>query len=202
MSQITSGIRSILSMPAIYSLYQKIVFPKDELVREYIRPFSGQKILDIGCGTGDVLKYLPNADYFGIDVSKEYIEAARKRYGDRAQFLQTPINQYNIAIPHMFDLVLAIAVLHHISDEEIISLFQLAKQGLKKNGRLFSVEPCYMPAQSYLSRLIISKDRGQNVKDVTGYLHLAKKVFSQVNYTIRHDLLRIPFTLILLECIA
>ena len=36
------------------------------------------KILDIGCGLGDSLQYIENPIYFGYDISKTYIEYAKK----------------------------------------------------------------------------------------------------------------------------
>jgi len=201
--QITSGIRSILSIPFAYSLYQKIVFPRDKLIRDYIKPYPGQKVLDIGCGTGNILKYLPEADYLGIDSSYEYIQTAKKQHNrTRASFQHVGI--HNIALDEVkhFDIALAIGVLHHISDEEALSLFKTAQNALKPGGRLIAVEPCYVDDQSFLAKWIISKDRGQNVKDKNGYNQLASQIFNKLNIDIRHDLLRIPYTLAIIECIA
>ncbi|RKZ63742.1 MAG: class I SAM-dependent methyltransferase, partial [Candidatus Parabeggiatoa sp. nov. 3] len=47
----------------------------------------------------------------------------------------------------------------------------------------------------------ISKDRGQNVRTQEGYLELASQVFSNITTDIRHDLLRIPYTHFILECV-
>ena len=60
--QITSGIRSILSVPLIYDTYQKLIgsTARDRrYVQEFIIPFHGAKILDIGCGTCSILEHLP-----------------------------------------------------------------------------------------------------------------------------------------------
>lgn len=79
MTQITQKIRSILSMPAIYSLFRNLVggdsFNKS-VVKEYIRPRQGDRILDIGCGPGIIVPYLPEVEYIGFDASQEYIKAA------------------------------------------------------------------------------------------------------------------------------
>ena len=55
MSQVTSGVRRILAVPGIYDLFINLVGAADARVRwarEYLRPFPGARILDIGCGTG------------------------------------------------------------------------------------------------------------------------------------------------------
>jgi SAM-dependent methyltransferase len=200
MTQITSGFRSVFSSSAIYSLYQNMVFPKKPLVRDYIKPFAGQKILDIGCGPADIANYLKNTQYLGLDFSQKYIEAARKRYGNSAAFEQADINNYVLNQAQHFDLVLSIGVLHHMEDNEVLNLIKLAKQALHKKGRFFVVEPCYVKDQSYLAKFIISKDRGQNVRDEKGYLSLVQPFFNKINVTITHNLLRIPFTMMIMDC--
>ena len=44
------------------------------------------KILDIGCGLGDSLEYIENPIYFGYDISKTYIEYAKKKYKKKRYF--------------------------------------------------------------------------------------------------------------------
>lgn len=42
---------------------------------------DGCSILDVGCGTGDIVKYLPDdVRYTGVDIYKPALELARKRY--------------------------------------------------------------------------------------------------------------------------
>ncbi|MCZ2207908.1 hypothetical protein, partial [Cylindrospermopsis raciborskii] len=55
--------------------------------------------------------------------------------------------------------------------------------------------------QSPIARWIISKDRGQNVRDEKGYLNLAYNLFPPpyTSCNIRHNLLRIPYTHIIIE---
>ncbi|MDR3477105.1 MAG: methyltransferase domain-containing protein [Gammaproteobacteria bacterium] len=199
-SEVTSGIRSVLSVPFVYSLYQKIVFPRDKLIRDYIKPYAGQKVLDIGCGTGNIIEYLPEVEYLGIDASLEYVQKARHRFAHRGTFQHVGVKDLSLPGKKDFDIALAIGVLHHISDEEAFNLFCLAKSALKPGGRLIAVEPCYGEGQSFLARWIISKDRGQNIKDKPGYENLVNPYFKKVNYHVRHDLLRIPYTLVVIEC--
>lgn len=202
MAQITSGIRAILSIPVVYSLFQEIVYPKGELIHKYVKPQKGQKILDIGCGTGEIVKHLPQVDYLGIDLSEDYIKSARKKQHPNARFQRIDMNNFTPPDASAFDTVLSISMLHHIDDQEVIKLFQIAKNALKLGGRLVIAEPCYAEGQSFLSKWVLSKDRGQNIRNTQGYLGLAQQVFSQVTYHIRHDLLRIPCTVIILECTA
>jgi SAM-dependent methyltransferase len=207
MSQVHHGIRSILSIPAIYNLFGELLDRKKSggntvLVKEYIRPKPNEKLLDIGCGTGNILGYLPeNIEYTGFDANHQYIEAAQKRYGHRATFICERINTTNLGKYSQFDLVLVDGVLHHLDDMEALQLFKMAHVALKNGGRLITMDGVFVENQSPIAKWIISKDRGQNVRTQEGYLKLASQVFSNITTDIRHDLLRIPYTHFILECV-
>ena len=204
MSQINNGIRSILSIPAVYGQFGKLIggsHSATTLVKEYIRPKAGDKLLDIGCGPGGILHYLPeNVEYTGFDASHQYIEAAQKRYGNRATFICEQVNTTNLKEHSHFDIVLAIGILHHLDDAETLQLFKIAHAALKNGGRLITMDGVFMEKQSPIARWIISKDRGQNVRTQEGYLELASQVFPNISTDIRHNLLRIPYTHFILEC--
>lgn len=58
----------------------------DPAADKYLRPEPGYSILDIGCGPGDILQYLPSINYVGFDINRKCIEAARRRFGDKGTF--------------------------------------------------------------------------------------------------------------------
>jgi len=195
-------LRSILSIPIVYSTFSWLVSGKAArsiLVNEYIRPCPRDTILDIGCGPGDLVAYLPSeVEYIGFDASASYIAAAQKRFGTRATFICDRVSTANIK--QSFDIVLAIGILHHLDDSEALQLFHLAQSVLKPTGRLVTLDGVYVNNQSNPARWIISKDRGQYVRDQEGYHSLANQVFKNTKVVIRHDLLRIPYTHIIMEC--
>jgi len=76
------SFRSILAVPAVYRLWWKLVGGPawaQVLVQEYIQPMPGAHILEIGCGPGTILRYLPQSEYLGFDLSSKYIAMAKKR---------------------------------------------------------------------------------------------------------------------------
>ena len=203
MPQITQGIRSILSIPSFYTLFQKLVGADSTystFCQNYVKPVIGDRILDIGCGPADILAYLPEIEYTGFDASEEYINTAKKRYGNRGDFICELVSNSSLEYPSHFDIVLVMGVMHHLSDLEAEQLFKLGYNTLKPMGRLIAIEPCFTDDQSNCARWIISKDRGQNVRTKEGYLQLASKSFADISCNIRHDLLRIPYTHIIMEC--
>jgi SAM-dependent methyltransferase len=158
------------------------------------------RVLDIGCGPADVLQYLPRVDYAGFDANPDYIASATKNYGDRGRFYCQRVSEEALAAKESHDIVLAVGVLHHLDDAEAEQLFRLAHAALVPGGRLVTLDGVYVPGQNPVARLIISRDRGEHVRDERGYTGLAERVFSKITRAIRTDLLPIPYTHLILEC--
>lgn len=198
-------VRKFLENPALYRLFRHFIgreSVRQWYARTYIRAQLGQRILDIGCGTGDILNYLPDVDYVGFDMNPVYINAARKHFGSRGAFFCEQLNEGVKVLAASFDIVIAHGVLHHLNDDEAKVLFKIARSGLKSGGRLISIDPCFGEGQSWLSRYFVSRDRGGYVRPQAAYEMLAASMFEHVSATVRHDLIRIPYTHLIMECTA
>jgi hypothetical protein len=53
-----------------------------------------------------------------------------------------------------------------------------------------------------LAQFILSNDRGKYVRTKDAYFRLAAEVFKDIQVNIHNDLLRIPYTHIIMECTA
>lgn len=203
MSQITSGIRGLLSHPSIYDLFQDMVGAdrwRHDFVSRFVHPLINDRVLDIGCGTARILDYLPlSIAYYGFDASRDYIDAAIRHYGKRGEFICANVDEARLGVLGPFDLVLASGVLHHLDDHQAIALMKLAHTGLKPGGRLITIDPCLAPGQNPLARFMIVRDRGQNVRDAEGYRALPGNIFSQVTGSLVHRNW-IPYTHWVMEC--
>ena len=202
MAQITTGIRSILSSPIVYDVFQDIMGAKKvrlDLVQKHIQAVSGSRILDIGCGTARILDYLPDVEYYGFDLSQRYIDEAVQRYGKRGNFHCAMLEKTAVENLAPFDVVVATGLLHHLDDEDAMKLLQLASSALKPGGRLVTNDPCYDSIQNPISRFLVSRDRGQNVRTPDEYSSLAKSVFPNTTTHIRHWAF-IPYTRCTMKC--
>lgn len=201
--QMIQSLRRVLAIPAAYQLWFSMVGGRavvKTLVNEFARPEAGARILEIGCGPGTIVGHLPPSDYLGFDLSPEYIELARKRF-PKARFLCERVSQFSLANEQSFDVVLAIGIVHHLEDEEALQLFQIAYGALKPGGKLVTMDGVWTDGQSPIAHWLLTRDRGEHIRREREYLGIASQVFSNIKPSVRHDLLRIPYSHLILECI-
>lgn len=203
MAQVENGIRSVLSHPKIYNLFQNMMGAhriRTDFVENYVLPKPSDNILDIGCGTADTLAYLPeDVNYFGFDQSQTYIDHARQRFGLRGTFNCALVDSMvTNQLPNM-NIVLACGLIHHLDDTQAIKLLNTAKSALAEGGRFIAIDPCYAIEQSKTAKWLIDRDRGQNVRNQKSYKNLANTVFSNVKSSVAHRNW-IPYTHHILTC--
>lgn len=201
-SGVLPSLRALLAFPSLYNLWWKAVGGPswaEVLVSEYIQPQDAGRILEIGCGPGTLAGYLQQSEYVGFDISSKYIEMARKQF-PRAQFVCERVGKFSLAEQQSFDTVLAIGIVHHLDDREAEQLFQIAHDALKPGGKLITLDGVWTDDQSAGARWFLARDRGKYVRTKAEYLRIASMVFANLKTTFRQDLLRIPYTHLILEC--
>jgi len=195
--------RTVLAIPTAYQLWRNLIGGHTcakVLVNEYVQPTIGDRILEIGCGPGSIVGYLPPSDYLGFDLSPDYIELAKKRF-PKARFVCKRVSQFSLSNEQSFDVVLALAIVHHLADEEARQLFQIAHDALKPGGKLVTFDGVWTEGQSPVARWLLARDRGEYVRSEQEYVGIASQVFSNIRSSVRHDLLRIPYSHLILECV-
>ena len=108
------------------------------------------KILDLGCGSGDVtaeiIKQRPDTSAFMVDLSEEMIQLVSERFRSNKN-IEVISSNLDDGIPdnllsNKFDVVISTFALHHVEYEKRVGLYSQIKQilcdgGLFINGDMF-----------------------------------------------------------------
>ena len=99
---------------------------------ESLHPQPGERILDVGCGTGQLTAEIAQsgAAVVGLDNSAEMLAEARKNYPN-LEFV--PGNAASFQFPQPFDAVFSNAALHWVKDAE--GAVRSIAQALRRGGR-------------------------------------------------------------------
>jgi 2-polyprenyl-3-methyl-5-hydroxy-6-metoxy-1,4-benzoquinol methylase len=109
------------------------------IYRRDIRPnlpaeAPGRRVLDIGCGQGDLVRLLrgDGFDAWGVDISPEQVEIAR-----RSGLNQVELGDFHAHLDstgNAWDAIIATDVLEHLDKAEVIRTFDHARQALRPRG--------------------------------------------------------------------
>lgn len=120
-----------------------------EAIKIFIQENNLKKTLDVGCGTGRLVKFL-NVEGFeahGCDIEDEAVRLAKKLVKNKiikASATKLPFKKRS------YDFVSAISVIEHLTDTQIKKFLSEAKRILKPGGYVFFVTPNYATPFRYL----------------------------------------------------
>jgi tRNA (uracil-5-)-methyltransferase TRM9 len=131
---------------------------------------AGERVLDVGCGNGRLLKILAEREvkYAGVDQSEALVGICRDKYPEY-KFEAGDILNLGELPEYDFDYVFCVAVLHHLPgrDMRLQALKQL-KNKVKKNGRIVLTVWNMWPQKKYRQmfwRFSFLKLAGKNKMD-------------------------------------
>jgi len=167
----------IVGTPIVYDYVRPLVVGRIDMSPVYRRAevTADDIVLDVGCGTGDALRYLTAFKAFsGFDIDEQAVDSARRRYAHRpeATFQARRLEESDMADLRP-TVVLLVGLLHHLSDEYAVAVMRM----LRNPGtvrRVVTQDIVYLegePVSNFLARL----DRGRDCRSLGGYEALANE---------------------------
>jgi ubiquinone/menaquinone biosynthesis C-methylase UbiE len=147
-----------------YDLFSTLIsFGRDKAIREKLiglaEPAPGEKVLDVGCGTGTlaivIKRQVGTGEVHGIDASPEMVQFAKEKSAKDGSDIDFRVALIE-AIPFpdaSFDLVTSSLMLHHLPDDVKVKGFLEIRRVLKPGGR-FMVMDFAAPSHSPLGHLL------------------------------------------------
>jgi ubiquinone/menaquinone biosynthesis C-methylase UbiE len=150
---------------------------------------EGRRVLDVGCGLGDVVLGLARlgADATGLEISDELLAPAREADTGHEASWVVGVAQDLPYDDAAFDLVLFMKSLHHVAIAEMAPALSEARRVLRPGGRVYAAEPLLSGSFHELVRLIEDETEvraaAQRVLDDPGAAGL--RVVDVVEYDVR-----------------
>ncbi|AKU96328.1 hypothetical protein AKJ09_02992 [Labilithrix luteola] len=172
--------RKILGHPFVYDQIRPRVVGGIDMRSLYERLGEGESgagrvVLDVGCGTGDALRYLSSFEsYLGIDTDPVAIEAAKARYGNRpgVRFECRMLQEEDVRELEPTGVVLS-GVLHHLTNAEADGVLRLVASS-PRLVRVVTNDIVFLPGQLF-NNVLAMMDRGRYCRDPDAYAGLARR---------------------------
>lgn len=124
--------------------WAKYLSPINRKTLEFLPDLAGKVILDVGCGTGQLLEIVanqfPTTKLTGIDISPEMLAIAKSRVPAGTQLLEATAAQ--LPFPdEVMDVVVCNSALHYFTDP--IRCLNEIKRVLKPGGTLVLSDWCH-----------------------------------------------------------
>jgi 2-polyprenyl-3-methyl-5-hydroxy-6-metoxy-1,4-benzoquinol methylase len=164
---------------------------------ELFRPLAGATILDVGCGSGKLVRFLRSRglNACGLEASRVLYDHFLAR---EAGFYQNLVEDFGVDPPRCFDVVMAFDVLEHVA-EPVSFIRQLARL-LPTAGHLFVSTPDVRSVAarlfgrhwhyydryhlSYFSRRTLEQAAANEGFQLLGFSHLGRK--KSAGYLVRY----------------
>ena len=199
-------MRKLLNHYFFFNLYQLIIgstnwhkrYAKNFII-PHIKDIPAPTILDFGCGTGNIIKQLPqNIEYTGIDYSKNYIDYDCKKFPKHTFICQSATEDINLN--KTFNLIISEALISNFDDENVYLILKNILKHSNKDTKIVISEMNYKIGNSKIENYLLSHERGSHTRGKDEYIKLLSKYFKINNVAEIDNPYRIPYKKAVFEC--
>lgn len=192
-------VSNLSSNPRVWNLFRRVLelnFHKERSIirRELFRQArcirqQGRRprVLDLGCGTGELASIFLQAGYryVGIDIEPVRVAYAKAQH-PRGLFQVMDASELGYA-DSCFDQILVTGVLHHLPDATVGRIVEEMRRTLKPGGRALVMEDIEVNGSlNLLGRLVHLADAGEHIRRCAEYAPLLQVEFAiRTTYPIR-----------------
>lgn len=153
----------------------------DPRYRRFLRhlPIGGKRILDIGCGRGEIVNYCARAGAkraVGLDFSPEAIQIAAELNRDCPTAELVEMEAADIRFENAFDVIFMLDVVEHIPDAEMQTVYERVHAALSRDGMLLVHTPLFSSREE--------RDRSDVIPSVCG-MHCNKQTRETLSADLR-----------------
>ena len=115
--------------------YEERNFKLSKIIIDYygVNFFRGKKILDLGCGNGEIANIFSNlgSNVLAVDARQENINIVNKKF-PKIKTLKVDLDEYFPFLDQQFDLILSLGLICHLSNyyKHIEDIFQLSSENI------------------------------------------------------------------------
>jgi SAM-dependent methyltransferase len=188
-SRAIAMLRRIGTSPWVYDQTQTILGARirdRHIAGSMPRICPSALVLDLGGGTGEVRRILPSCQYVCADLNKSLLQRCRRKYRDsaclRCDLQHVPVRADSV------DVILCVAVSHHLSDGAFTRFVSECARILHNRGRMLFLD--LVRSDSTMSRLLWKLDRGSHLRseeEIIAFLETSISISCINHYRIIHS---------------
>ena len=166
-------------------------FAKKTAIMRYIPQNINENVLDVGCGSGVITKYLSDfgANAVGIDCNNEAIKFAEATFeNNNCKFVNGLVDkEYNFDF--QFDKIYCLELIEHIYYNQGLDMLNNFGRFLKPSGKVFLTTPNYYslwPLIEFSMDKLHLSNQMNKVQHVEHYnINKLKKIIEESGFTIK-----------------
>ena len=121
-----------------------------EAIKIFMHDHNLKKVLDVGCGTGKLVRFLNGSGFFanGCDLYEDAIKIAKQKNKNKT-FVKASATKLPFK-NNSFDLLTAISLVEHLTKKEVNMFLSEAYRIVKPKGYIFLVTPNFNSPMRFL----------------------------------------------------